>query len=350
MRAVQSLQDSLGLPSSSAVPSFRAHNSLKIFSRSFAPSSCNLPSSTISVALGADHFFGESSCLSPRGGFWIAFPFLLTSILTSTFSRPLVHVSWKLFSFAVVNLDRSGPICCPFFHCDTLLANRHQRVDGLQRNEHARQTPFLLHTMAQARDTGFNPSSPHSSSGAADSYKHESTPDTRLTAFSPDDNSARSNKLLNRTLTLGAATPQDAHSHHFHSHNSSDGYSSVAQASGSDKDPFISTSSVAKPDQKLSPTASSFLPVSVSGPLVAHGSVNGPQNGMQSLLSAGKPSYTQQGSPKAADKFSTDLHIYRYLVFYSLQPVTVAGVEEYLRVCVFAVLYHTSTTIRTKHN
>lgn len=194
--------------------------------------------------------------------------------------------------------------------------------------------------MAQARDAGFNPSSPHSSSGAADSYKHESTPDTRLTAFSPDDNSARSNKLLNRTLTLNTTTPQDAQSHHFHSHTSSDGYS-VAPASGSDKDPFVSTSSITKLDQKLSPTASSFLPVSVSGPLVAHGSVNGSQNGMQGLLNAEQPSHTQQDSSKAAaDKLSTDLKISRYLVFYSSQPITVHGVEEYLRVCVFAFLHH----------
>lgn len=194
--------------------------------------------------------------------------------------------------------------------------------------------------MAQARDTGFNPSSPHSSSGGADSYKHEGTPDTRLTAFSPDDNSARSNKLLNRTLTLGTATSQDAHSHHFHSHNSSDGYS-VAPASGSDKDPFISTSSISKPDQKLSPTASSFLPVSVSGPLVAHGSVNGAQNGMQGLLNAVQPSYTKQHGFKAADRLSTDLNLSRYLVFYSSQPMRVAGVEEYLQVGVFALLDHT---------
>ncbi|EGO57814.1 hypothetical protein NEUTE1DRAFT_42265 [Neurospora tetrasperma FGSC 2508] len=163
--------------------------------------------------------------------------------------------------------------------------------------------------MAQARDMGFNPSSPHSSSGCADSYKHDGTPDTRLTSFSPDDNSAGSNKLLNRTLTLSTATSQDAHSHRFHSHTSSDGYS-VAPASGSDKDPFVSTSSISKQDQKLSPTASSFLPVSVSGPL---------------------PSYAQQDSPKAADKLSTDLNISRYLVFYSSQPIRIAGVDEYLR-------------------
>ncbi|EAA28006.3 hypothetical protein GE21DRAFT_4404 [Neurospora crassa] len=184
--------------------------------------------------------------------------------------------------------------------------------------------------MAQARDLGFNPSSPHSSSGCADSYKHEGTPDTRLTAFSPDDNSAGSNKLLNRTLALSTASSQDAHSHRFHSHTSSDGYS-VAPASGSDKDPFVSTSSISKQDQKLSPTASSFLPVSVSGPLVAHGSVNGPQNGMQGLLNTVQPSYAQQDSPKAADKLSTDLNISRYLVFYSSQPIRIAGVEEYLR-------------------
>lgn len=191
---------------------------------------------------------------------------------------------------------------------------------------------------------GFNPSSPHSSSGCADSCKHDGTPDTRLTSFSPDDNSAGSNKLLNRTLTLSTATSQDAHSHRFHSHTSSDGYS-VAPASGSDKDPFVSTSSISKQDQKLSPTASSFLPVSVSGPLVAHGSVNGPQTGMQGLLNTVQPSYAQQDSPKAAEKLSTDLNISRYLVFYSSQPIRIAGVEEYLRVCFFASFPHTHIAI-----
>ena len=308
----------------------------KIFSLSVAPSL--LPSIIVVNFghLGADLFFFWRVFLSfPSRRVLDCLSLLLSSILTST----LVLVSWKSFSFATVKLDRSGPICRPFFHHESLLAKSTSASTALSVTN-TRQHPFLHRTMAQARDTGFNPSSPHSSSGAADSYKHEGTPDTRLTAFSPDDNSARSNRLLNRTLAVGTATSQDAHSHHFHSHNSSDGYS-VAPASGSDKDPFVSTSSITKPDQKLSPTASSFLPVSVPGPLVAHGSANGPKNGMQSLLNAVQPSYAQLDSPKAADKLSTDLSLSRYLVFYSSQPITVVGVEEYLRVCDFALLHNT---------
>ncbi|KAL0473469.1 hypothetical protein QR685DRAFT_175874 [Neurospora intermedia] len=46
--------------------------------------------------LGCRLFFGESSCLSPRGGFWIAFPFLPASILTPTLA---LSFSWKVFLF-----------------------------------------------------------------------------------------------------------------------------------------------------------------------------------------------------------------------------------------------------------
>lgn len=290
--------------------------------------------------------FLESLLVFPlEADFGLPFPFYYhLSSLPLSFS---CFLETLFVLFRQRNSAGQVPICRLFFRRDLLLAKRHQRVDSLERYEDT-TTPFLHPTMAQARGTGFNPSSPHSSSGAGDSYKHEGTPDTRLTAFSPDDNSARSNKLpVNRTLTINTATSQDAHPHHFHSHNSSDGYS-VTPGGSSDKDPFISTSTISKPDQKLSPTASSFLPVSVSGPLVAHGSVNGLQNGIQGLLNAVEPSYSQQDSANATDRLSTDLNLSRYLVFYSSQPIKVAGIEEYFQVCGFLSPRHTHlATTRT---
>ncbi len=49
--------------------------------------------------------------------------------------------------------------------------------------------------MAQPREPAFQHSSPDSSKGGADSYNNEGTPDTRLTAFSPQESSAKSSKL-----------------------------------------------------------------------------------------------------------------------------------------------------------
>ncbi|KAK3368202.1 RNA recognition motif 2-domain-containing protein [Podospora didyma] len=167
--------------------------------------------------------------------------------------------------------------------------------------------------MAQARETGFNPSSPHSSSGGADSYKHEGTPDTRLTAFSPDESSARSNKLL-KTLSLNAST--DSHPVRFHVQNT-EGYRATPE-----KDPFVSSSTAFR-EQKLSPTASAFRPVHV--PLVAHGSIYGLPG-----LTAASPGDFYHVGPDAA-KFSKDLGISRYLVIFShSKSVTINNVKDYI--------------------
>ncbi|KAH8895179.1 hypothetical protein GQ53DRAFT_857406 [Thozetella sp. PMI_491] len=116
--------------------------------------------------------------------------------------------------------------------------------------------------MAQARETrqdAFNLSSPHSSPGRADSYKHEGTPDTRLTAFSPDESSARSIKVAK---AMNAATSSDTRPH-FSVQPTGTAYRTGISPAG--KDPFVSTGSIIiKADQKLSPTASAFQPLSVS--------------------------------------------------------------------------------------
>ncbi|KAI8223945.1 hypothetical protein K4K53_006715 [Colletotrichum sp. SAR 10_77] len=94
----------------------------------------------------------------------------------------------------------------------------------------------------------FNPSSPRSSVGGAESFK--GTPDTRLTAFSPEEGSARSSRLLK---SLGQDSPDTTPSR-FHS------IAFGGAISNADKDPFIATTSnVAL--QKLSPTASAFQPL-----------------------------------------------------------------------------------------
>ncbi|KAI2637518.1 RNA recognition motif 2-domain-containing protein [Xylaria nigripes] len=109
------------------------------------------------------------------------------------------------------------------------------------------------------RDGHFNPTSPHSSSGAADSFK--GTPETRLTAFSPDDGSAKSSKAPqplsvrtqeNRPLRFGPIARGTLELPG----------SFVRTNFYSERDPFVSSSAMsASGPQKLSPTASVFLPL-----------------------------------------------------------------------------------------
>lgn len=115
-----------------------------------------------------------------------------------------------------------------------------------------------MSTNPPGREGHFNPASPHSSSGAADSFK--GTPETRLTAFSPEDGSAKSAKppqslnvrsQENRTLRF-VPTPR----------STLELTSSFVRTNAhSERDPFVSSSAInANRIQKLSPTASVFLP------------------------------------------------------------------------------------------
>jgi len=111
--------------------------------------------------------------------------------------------------------------------------------------------------MSQSRETAFNASSPHSSTGHADSYKNEGTPDTRLTAFSPEDGSARSSKYYS-ALTLTSSDPQPLR---FPGKPLNTGLRpSLSQA---DKDPFTTSHPSDKREQRLSPLASDFQPLSL---------------------------------------------------------------------------------------
>ncbi|XP_044718024.1 RNA recognition motif domain-containing protein [Hirsutella rhossiliensis] len=99
--------------------------------------------------------------------------------------------------------------------------------------------------MAQVREHD-NPSSPRSSSGGAESFK--GTPDTRLTAFSPDEGSSKSSKLLQGLARSAAATPPGG--------LPASGFGS--NAAHLDKDPFVTPSH--QLGTRLSPTASAFSP------------------------------------------------------------------------------------------
>ncbi|KAI1094580.1 RNA recognition motif 2-domain-containing protein [Rostrohypoxylon terebratum] len=124
----------------------------------------------------------------------------------------------------------------------------------------------------QTREGHFNPASPRSSSGAADSFK--GTPDTRLTTFSPQDSSARSTRVIG-TLNRDIAPPAMQYGMNT---LQSFGQSSMFNLGNShtDKDPFVSSAeSSFKGSQKLSPTASVFSPLPSA--LVPRGQVSEPK-------------------------------------------------------------------------
>ena len=206
------------------------------------------------------------------------------------------------------------------------LISYQRRQEGTQRVNHKnRHRDSRQHiTMAQVRDATFNPSSPHSSSAGGDSYKHEGTPETRLTVFSPEDTSVKSNRLLT-AIGLNAPSDHSVHPVHFHHANTMEGYGNPSAAV--EKDPFVSTTTaVLKAEQKLSPTASAFRPVAV--PLVAHGSLAASPG-----MSAGLGANRQLFAPQAIARFSSELGVSRCLVLYSpSRPVTVTDVEDYLAV------------------
>ncbi|KAK1768636.1 RNA recognition motif 2-domain-containing protein [Phialemonium atrogriseum] len=158
--------------------------------------------------------------------------------------------------------------------------------------------------MAQAREKAFNPPSPHSSPGGADSYKHEGTPDTRLTAFSPDENSVRSTRFL-KPLVLGATEPLPLQFTARQPHQTQ-GYNTSSILVG--KDPFVSSNTPGKPDhQKLSPTASAFQPF--SAPLVARGSA-----ATIPPLSVSSTSGAHHGPQLGIASLSADQGLSRYLL------------------------------------
>lgn len=177
---------------------------------------------------------------------------------------------------------------------------------------------------SQARESGFNPSSPHSSSAKADSYKHEGTPDTHLTAFSPDENSARSNKLFT-SLSLSASDPQPLR----FPGKPNNVFRPTLGLQNADKDPFIAASSNDKPDQRLSPTANDFQP-NFSLSLAAQGHEENLTRG--TINSAGP--YSPLVVPGIANGFSNGVGLSRYIVLQSsVQSLTADDANAFFKVC-----------------
>lgn len=147
--------------------------------------------------------------------------------------------------------------------------------------------------MAHLRDNPFHPSSPHSSTGGGDSFK--GTPETRLTAFSPDESSIKSSKLLQSFTRSTSVTPLvklPINSHR-------------GATSELDKDPFVSPAH----GTTLSPTASTFKPV-------------------DSLLDF--PS--SHDGRLVAGVLSTDLGLSHQLSISSSTPLSIPDVDGYLLV------------------
>ncbi|ODA80537.1 hypothetical protein RJ55_03496 [Drechmeria coniospora] len=144
--------------------------------------------------------------------------------------------------------------------------------------------------MAQSRDHE-NPSSPRSSTGGAESFK--GTPDTRLTAFSPDGGSAKTSKILQGLAHSPSATPPA-------------GFSvSNFRSGAAHLDPFITPSH--QPGTRLSPTASTFSP----------------------FPSTGKVPSSNDGEPVAA-ALSNDLGLSRHLDVSSPASLSVSEVNNWL--------------------
>ncbi|KAJ0116421.1 hypothetical protein J7T55_007401 [Diaporthe amygdali] len=183
--------------------------------------------------------------------------------------------------------------------------------------------------MAQPQEA-FHPSSPPSE-GGADSYNHEGTPDTRLTAFSPLEDSSKSSRLLS-AISLGdgdgrAQAVKFQGPASFHHVTSPTSFVSGAR----DKDPFIS-SPAEKRQTKLSATASTFQPLStpvVSTPVVAYSSSS------VTPKPFGRAAATVSICPKTglllAPGLSHNLNLTRSLRVSSSDGVNVDAVKQYLQ-------------------
>lgn len=160
---------------------------------------------------------------------------------------------------------------------------------------------------SHGRDSGFNPSSPHSSSAKADSYKHEGTPDTRFTTFSPEgDGSVRSTKYFGTTL-VSASDPQP---NRFPGKPSTSVFDRTPGSQNTDKDPFIATHSTASTsrDPRLSATANDFQPFSLTSNST-NSSATGQISDLNHLLGP-----HHHGFPQNADRYSSDKGLSRYIV------------------------------------
>ncbi|KAI1454988.1 RNA recognition motif 2-domain-containing protein [Annulohypoxylon moriforme] len=193
----------------------------------------------------------------------------------------------------------------------------------------------------QTREGHYNPASPRSSSGAADSFK--GTPDTRLTTFSPEDGSTRSARVLG-TLShssLETAPPTIKYGMNALQPFGQPGLFNLG-TSHADKDPFISSAgSSFKGNQKLSPTASVFSPLPSA--FIPRGSASEPKraDAFSEDLSQGysqisgplpRPASVPAPSDFVHDKLSTDSGVSRCLVISARMGsnVTASDVDLYI--------------------
>lgn len=153
--------------------------------------------------------------------------------------------------------------------------------------------------MAHSRD---NPSSPRSSCGGAESFK--GTPETRLTAFSPDDGT-KSFKMSKDVTASNSTTPARP---------------ALVTYQSIDKDPFV-TPARSHPTG-LSPTALVFNPF--AGP-------------------AGLP--ISEGSVPVSTALSTELGLSRHLRVSSHVPLSTGDVQSWLTVSKPSTLYTVATNI-----
>lgn len=177
----------------------------------------------------------------------------------------------------------------------------------------------------------FHPSSPPSE-GGADSYNHEGTPDTRLTAFSPLEESSKSSRLFSalslsddndRGQSIDFQRPTDTH--HVTSPTS-------FGPGAKDKDPFVS-SPPEKRQTKLSATASTFKPLStpvVSTPVVAYSSSSATPKPFGRAVATG--TVCPKTGLLLAPGLSHNMGLTRSLRVSSPNGVTADAVEQYLQV------------------
>lgn len=149
--------------------------------------------------------------------------------------------------------------------------------------------------MAHSRESHFNPSSPRSSSGGAESFR--GTPDTRLTTFSPEESSTKLRMYSNPPTNSGSSTPLVIHPTNYRD-----------ASSHTDKDPFI-TPTYEVPASNLSPMASAFNPFAKT--------VQNSLAGASALVSMA---------------LSTDLGISRHLDISTLATISTSEVETWLAV------------------
>lgn len=110
--------------------------------------------------------------------------------------------------------------------------------------------------------------SPISSKGGADSYNYEGTPETRITAFSPEEHSARSAKFMTGANNVPVSDPQP-NRFTVKPHIVFDGYQTHTK-----HDPFVTSTEqgVPKIGRKLSATATDFQPFSTRSDTLSIGS------------------------------------------------------------------------------